>query len=103
MIIHAMFALNWFTGFRGKIFSTFSHRAYVKTMSTDGGHLEFPIGTKNIFFAAVHPMIIHALFALNWFTGFRGKIFQHFPIGSYVKTMSADGSHLEFPISTKKA
>ena len=70
-------------------------------MSADGGHLEFPIGTKNITFVEVHPMNIHAMFALNWFTGFRGEIFKHFPIGSHVKTMSADGGHLEFPIGTK--
>ena len=31
--------------------------------------------TKNITFVQVHPMIIHAMFALNWFTGFRGLIF----------------------------
>jgi hypothetical protein len=44
-----------------------------------------------------------AMFALNWLTGFRGELaywFQRrrflniFPIGSYVKTMSADGGHL---------
>ena len=71
-------------------------------MSADGGHLEFPIGTKNITFVEVHPMNIHAMFALNWFTGFRGEIFKHFPIyRSHVKTMSADGGHLEFPIGTK--
>ena len=45
-------------------------------MSADGGHLEFPIGTKkNITFVEVHPMNIHATFVLNWFTGFRGEIF----------------------------
>ena len=71
-------------------------------MSANGGHLEFPIGTKNINFAEVHPMIIHAMFTLNWFILVsEEKIFQHFPIGSYVKTMSADGGHLEYPIGTK--
>ena len=34
------------------------------------------------------------MFALNWLTGFRGNFFFNFPIGSYVKTMSADGGHL---------
>ena len=47
-------------------------------MSADGGHLEFPIGTKNITFVEVHPMNIHAMFALNWFTGFREEIFKTF-------------------------
>ena len=32
---------------------------------------------------------------LNWLTGFRGNFFLNiFPIGSYVKTMSADSGHL---------
>ena len=71
-------------------------------MSADGSHLEFPNSTKKtITFVEVHPMIIHAMFALNWFTGFRGVIFIHFPLGSYVKRMSGDGGHLEFPIGTK--
>ena len=44
------------------------------------------------------------LFALNQLTCFRGKKFDIFPTGSYVKTytMSADGGHLEYWISTKK-
>ena len=42
-----------------------------------------------------HLRTIHAMFALNWLTGFRGQIVLNiFPIGSYVKTMSADGGHL---------
>ena len=33
---------------------------------------------------------------LYWLTGFRGEDFKtFFPIGSYVKTMSVDGSHFE--------
>ena len=45
-------------------------------MSADGGHLEFPISTKNITFVEVHPMTpIHAMFALNRLTGFREEIF----------------------------
>ena len=75
MIIHAMFALNRLTGFREEISKHLSIGSHVKTMSADGGHLEFPIGTKNITFVEVHPMNIHAMFALNWFTGFRGEIF----------------------------
>ena len=35
---------------------------------------------KNITFVEVHPMIIHAMFALSWLTGFRGEFFKHFPI-----------------------
>ena len=52
--------------------------SYDKTMSADGGHLEFPIGTKSITLVEVHSMIIHAMFALNWFTGFGGEIFSTF-------------------------
>ena len=37
------------------------------------GHLEFPNGTKNITFVEHHLLNIHAMFALNWFTGFRGE------------------------------
>ena len=44
-------------------------------MSADGGHLEFPIGTKNITFLEVHPMNIHAMFALNWFYWFQRRNF----------------------------
>ena len=44
-------------------------------MSADGGHLEFPIGTKTIAFVEVHPMNIHAMFALNWFYWFQGRNF----------------------------
>ena len=74
MIIHAMFALNWLTGFREEILSHFPIGSYVKILSADGCHLEFPISTKNKTVVEVHPMIIHAMFPLNWFTGFRGEI-----------------------------
>ena len=70
-------------------------------MTANGGHFVFPIGTKNINFEEVHPMMIHTMFALNYFTGFRGELFKHFPRGSYVKTMTANGGHLEFRNSTK--
>ena len=50
-------------------------RRGTKTMSADGGHLEYPIGKKNITFVEVHSRTIHAMFALNWFTGFRGENF----------------------------
>ena len=101
--IHSMFALNWFTGARAENFQTFFPiRSYVKTMSADSGHLEFPIGKKNITFVEVHPMTIY-MQCLLW-TGLlvsEKKFLKHFPIGSHVKTMSADGGHLEFPIGTK--
>ena len=60
-------------------------------MAADGGHL----GSLDTILKVDHLRIIHAMFALNWLTGFRGNFFLNiFPIGSYVKTMSADGGHL---------
>ena len=44
-------------------------------MSADGGHLEYLIGMKNKTFVEVHPRTIHAMFASNWLTGFRGENF----------------------------
>ena len=70
-----MFALNCLTGAKAENFLIAS---YDKTMSADGGHLESPISTKNITFVEVHPMTIHAMFALNWYTGFREDIFKTF-------------------------
>ena len=49
-------------------------------LSDDGGHHEFPIGTKNITFIEIHPMTIPAMFALNygyWFQ--RRNFFDIFP------------------------
>ena len=69
-----------------RLLNNFTIGSYVKTMSADGGHFEPRSGS--------HLRTIHAMFALNWLTGFRGNVIKHFPIGSYVKTMSADGGHL---------
>ena len=62
-------------------------------MSADGGHLERRFGSLDIILKVDHLKTIHAMFALNCLTGFRG-ILDIFPIASYVKTMSADGGHL---------
>jgi hypothetical protein len=60
-------------------------------MSADGGHLGWRSGSLDIILKVDHLRTIHAMFALNWLTGFRGIFFLNiFPIGSYVKTMSAD-------------
>lgn len=58
-----MFALNWFTGFGREFLITFTY--YVKTLMTDGGYIELMMSTKS--FEEVHPLTIHAMFALNWF------------------------------------
>jgi hypothetical protein len=64
-------------------------------MSADGSHLGWRSGSLDIILKVNHLRTIHAMFALNWLTGFRvKKNLNIFPIGSYVKTMSADGGHL---------
>ena len=64
-------------------------------MSTDGGHLGWSFGSLDIILKVDHLRTIHAMFALNWLTDFRGNFFLNiFPIGSYVKNMFADGGHL---------
>jgi hypothetical protein len=72
--IHAMFALNWLTDFR-RLSNNFPIGSYVKTMSADGGHLEWRFGSLDIILKVDHLRTIHVMFALNWLTGFRGKIF----------------------------
>ena len=121
-----MLALNLFTGSEEKNFSTFfPPGSYVKTMSTDGGHVGWRSGPANIILKVHYPRTIHARFAVNLLTSFRGekyifvevhpcnacfksvywfrgeKFLNIFPPGSYVKTVSADGGHLEFSIATK--
>jgi hypothetical protein len=63
--IHAMFALNWLTGFRGKKINIFPIGTYVKTMSADGGHLGWRSGSQDIILRVDHLWTIHAMFALN--------------------------------------
>ena len=74
--IHAMFALNWLTGFRREDFKTFFPiGSYVKTMSAEGGHLGWRSGSPDTILKIDHLRTIHAMFALNWLTGFRGEDF----------------------------
>ena len=64
-------------------------------MSADGGHLGWRFGSLDIILKVDHLRTIQAMFALNWLTRVRGNFFLNiFPIGSYVKTMYADGGHL---------
>ena len=74
-----------------------SHTAiglYVKTMSADGGHFEPRSGSLNKILEVDHLRTIDDMFAIlaYWFQ--RRRFLNIFFIGSYVKTMSADGSHL---------
>ena len=64
---HLMFAIlaYWFQ--RRRFLNIFPIGSYVKTMSADGGHLGWRSGSLDII------LKIHAMFALNWRTGFRGK------------------------------
>ena len=48
---------------------------YVKTMSADGGHFGWRSASLDIILKVDHLRTIHAMFALNWLTGFRGKKF----------------------------
>jgi len=47
-------------------------------MFADGGHLGWRSGSHDIILKVDHLRTIHAMFALNWLTGFRGKFFKHF-------------------------
>jgi hypothetical protein len=49
--------------------------SYVKTMSVDGGHLGWRLGSQDIILKIDHLRTIHAMFASNWLTGFRGEDF----------------------------
>jgi hypothetical protein len=46
-------------------------------MSADGGHLGWQFGSLDIILKVDHLRTIHAMFALNWLTGFRGNFFWH--------------------------
>jgi hypothetical protein len=49
--------------------------SYVKTMSAEGGHLGWRSGSPDTILKIDHLRTIHAMFALNWLTGFRGEDF----------------------------
>ena len=63
-------------------------------MSTDGGHFGPRSGSLNTILEVDHLRTIDDMFAIlaYWFQ--RRRFLNIFPIGSYVKTMSADGGHL---------
>jgi hypothetical protein len=44
-------------------------------MSADGGHLGWMSGSQDIILKVDHLRTIHAMFALNLITGFRGEDF----------------------------
>ena len=69
-------ALYWFQ--RRRFLNIFPIGFYVKTMSTDDGHLGWRSGSLEIILKVDHLRTIHAMFALNWLTGFKENFFKHF-------------------------
>jgi hypothetical protein len=66
--------LYWLTGFRGEDFRIFSPIvSYAKAMSAEGGHLGWRSGSPDIILKIYHLRTIHAMFALNWLTDFKGE------------------------------
>ena len=92
---HVCFKLAYW--FQRKIFlNIFPIGSYVKNMFADGGHLGWRSGSQDIILKVDQLRTIHAMFALNWPPWFqRRRLLNIFSIGSYVKTMSADGGHFE--------
>jgi hypothetical protein len=68
--------LYWLIGFRGEYFKIFFPiESYVKTMSAEGGHLGWRSGSLDTILQIYHLRTIHAMFALNSLTGFKGEDF----------------------------
>jgi hypothetical protein len=98
---HVCFKLAyWFQ--RRRFLNIFPIGSYVKTMSADGGHLGWRSGSLDIIFESWPPKdhSCHVCFKLKyWFQ--RRRLLNIFSIGSYVKTKSSHGGHLEFPIDKR--
>ena len=73
--IDDMFAIlaDWFQRKNFKTF--FPIGSYAKCMSAEGGHLGWRSGSPDTILKIDHLRTIHAMFALNWLTGFRGEDF----------------------------
>jgi hypothetical protein len=119
--IHAMFALNWHTGFRGEELNIFSIGPYVKIKSSHTylksnmaarAHYVFWLAEilKIFLLETTKPIELwlcrndhwvvlyykdhscHVCIKLAYW--FHRNCFLNIFLGSYVKTMSADGGHL---------
>jgi hypothetical protein len=67
---------RWPPGFRGEDFKTFFPIGpYVKTMSAEGDHLGWRSGSPDTILKIDNLRTTHAMYALNWLTGFRGEDF----------------------------
>ena len=95
---HVCFQLTyWFH--QRRLLNIFSIGSYVKTKSSHGGHLEFPIGKRFTILVQDHPMIIPAKSQFNWLGGFWQEDFLKFqPMRTPLWTLAA---MLIFQISTK--
>jgi hypothetical protein len=60
---------------RRRLLSNFPIGFYVKTMSAHGSHLGWRLWSPDTILKAYYLRTIHAMFALNWLTGFRGEDF----------------------------
>ena len=66
-------------------------------MSADSGHLGWRLGSQDIILKGPKDHSCHVCFKLAyWFQ--RRRLLNIFSIGSYVKTKSSHGGHLEFLI-----
>ena len=57
--------LYWLTGFRGDFKTFFPIGSYVKTMSTDGGHLGWSFGSLDTILKVDHLRTIHAMLLIS--------------------------------------
>ena len=61
---HVFFKLaDWFQ--KRRLLNNLPIGSYVKTMSADGGHLGWRLGSQDIILKVDHLRTIHAMFALN--------------------------------------
>ena len=70
---HVCFKLTyWFQRRRFLNIFPIGSYMYIKTMSADGGPLGWRSWSLDIILKVDHLRTIHAMFAFNWPTGFRG-------------------------------
>ena len=75
---HACFKLAYWFQRKFLLSNIFPIVSYVKIMYDDGGHLGWRSGSQDIILKVDHLRTIHAMFALNWLTDFRGEEFKTF-------------------------
>ena len=63
------------TGFKGDFKTFFPIGSYAKTMSAEGDHLGWRSRSPDTILKIDHLRTIHAMFALNRLTDFRGEDF----------------------------